>query len=227
MLEKKSAKGNLDGKKTTFALIGFVFVLGLVYVGFELFASQLNTKIMAVNDAEFETVVDEQVQSTDQTPPPAPLQPQPQEVVFQVVTTGGNIDIDWLWPEFDPNEAIQEPQKIDDPIIGDVDIAPPVRFAEKQPEFPGGMEKFYELLKNELKYPETALKGNIQGMVVIEFVVEKDGRITAPKATHSLFPDCDKEAIRALLQLPKWNPGEQLGKPVRCYYTIPIRFSLQ
>ena len=227
MLEKKSAKGDLDGKKTTFVLIGFVFVLALVYVGFELFATQPNTEIVTVDDADFVDVVDDQIQSTDQTPPPPQQQQQQQEIVIKVVENTINVSTDFdFGNDFDQNESIDAYVPIDI-VETEVDNTPPLRVAEKLPEFPGGMEKFYAMLQNELKYPETARNANIQGTVVVEFVVEKDGRITAPKAIYSLFPDCDKEAIRALLQLPKWAPAEQLGKPVRCYFTIPIKFTLQ
>jgi len=227
MLEKKSAKGDLDGKKTTFVLIGFVVVLAMVYVGFELFATQPKTEMMAVEDADFVAVVDEQVQSTDQTPPPAPPQQQQQEAVINVVENFIHVNTDFDFSsDFDMNESISDYVPIDI-VETEVDNTPPLRVAEKLPEFPGGMEKFYEMLRNELQYPETARAANIQGPVMIEFVVEKNGSISNPKVLYSLFPDCDKEAIRALLQLPKWHPAEQMGKPVRCYFTLPIRFSLQ
>jgi protein TonB len=182
---------------------------------------------MFVEDDDFVAVVDEQVESTDQTPPPAPPQQQQQEAVINVVENFVQVSTDFDFSnDFDENAAITEYVPID-LVETEVDNTPPLRVAEKLPEFPGGMEKFYELLRNELKYPETARNANIQGAVVIEFVVEKNGSISNPKTIYSLFPDCDKEAIRALLQMPKWTPAEQMGRPVRCYFTIPIRFTLQ
>ncbi|MDR1112932.1 MAG: energy transducer TonB [Bacteroidales bacterium] len=227
MLEKKSAKGDLDGKKTTFILIGFVFVLALVYVGFELFATKPNVEIMTIDDGDFVAVMDDQVQATDQAPPPAPPQQQQQEAVIHVVENFVQVNTDFDFSQdFDQNMAVEEYVPIDI-VEQEVDNTPPLRVAEKLPQFPGGMEKFYEMLRNELQYPETARAANMQGTVVIEFVVEKNGSISNPKAVVQLFPDCDNEAIRALLKLPKWEPAEQMGRPVRCYFTIPVRFTLQ
>lgn len=103
----------------------------------------------------------------------------------------------------------------------------PVRYAEKMPEYIGGMEALYTFLSNNLVYPEVARRKGIEGSVLIEFVVEKDGSISNVKALTSLSPECDAEAIRVIKKLPKWKPGEQMGKPVRVYYNIPIRFTLQ
>jgi protein TonB len=198
----------------------------MVYVGFELFATQPKEDIMSKEDIDFVTVVDEQVQATDQPLPLAPL-PQQQEAVINVVENFIQVNAEFDFStNFNENEAVPVYVPIDI-VETEVDNTPPVRFAEKQPEFPGGMEKFYEMLRNELQYPETARAAGMQGTVVVEFVVEKNGNITSPKIIHSLFPDCDKEAVRALLKLPKWKPAEQMGKPVRCYYKIPIKFTLQ
>jgi protein TonB len=227
MIEKKSAKGTLSGKKTTFLLIGFVFVLAMVYVGFELFASQPKTEIMSIDDADFVELNDEQVQATDKTPPPVLPKQQPQQAVINAVENIVRVNDKFdFGTEFNEDDAIPEYVPIEI-IETEVDNKPPVYFTEKMPEFPGGMEKFYEMLRNELQYPESARAIGIQGTVVLEFVVEKNGSISNPKVLYSLFHDCDQEAIRALLNLPKWKPAEQLGKPVRCYYRISVKFTLQ
>ena len=67
----------------------------------------------------------------------------------------------------------------------------------------------------------------IEGNVLVEFVVEKDGSITQIKIKNSVYPDLDEEAIRVLKNSPKWIPGENLGKKVRVSYTLPIKFHLQ
>ena len=94
------------------------------------------------------------------------------------------------------------------------------------PEFPGGMEAMYSFLRNELQYPAVARVNNIQGTVLLEFVVEKDGSISNAKPLVSLYPECDAEAIRIVNKMPKWKPAKQNGKPVRCYFNLPIRFKL-
>lgn len=95
------------------------------------------------------------------------------------------------------------------------------------PEFIGGLEAMYSFLKSELNHPRSAIKNSIQGTVLLEFVVECDGSISNVKPIVSLYPKCDKEAIRVVKKMPKWNPGMQMGKPVRCCLILPIRFTLQ
>lgn len=99
--------------------------------------------------------------------------------------------------------------------------------AEELPEYIGGMDAMYLFLRSELNYPRTAVKKNIQGTVLLEFVVECDGSITNVKPLVSLCPKCDKEAIRVVKKMPKWKPGIVMGKPIRCQFNLPIRFALQ
>ena len=98
---------------------------------------------------------------------------------------------------------------------------------EEMPEYDGGMEAMYLFLRSELNYPRIAVKKNIQGTVLLEFVVECDGSITNVKPIVSLCPRCDKEAIRVVKKMPKWKPGILRGKPIRCYFNLPIRFTLK
>jgi periplasmic protein TonB len=102
----------------------------------------------------------------------------------------------------------------------------PVRFVEDMPEFPGGNKEFSSYLKKEMKYPENCRIKGIQGVVIIEFVVEKNGKVTHVKAVTKVDPELDAEAVRVIQNSPDWKPGKQMGKPVRVFYTIPIRFSL-
>jgi len=97
---------------------------------------------------------------------------------------------------------------------------------ETQPNFPGGMAKFYDFLKNTVKYPKEAHEKNIQGKVFLSFVIEKDGRLTNIKVERSVGPELDAEAVRVMKASPKWIPGIQDKKPVRVKYNIPISFTL-
>ena len=99
--------------------------------------------------------------------------------------------------------------------------------AEQMPEFPGGMKELLKFLQNNLKYPENAMKNNVQGRVIVQFVVEKDGTPTEFKVARSVDPDLDAEALRVLQTMPKWKPGMQRGKIVRVKFTVPVSFKLQ
>ena len=103
---------------------------------------------------------------------------------------------------------------------------PPMLFVEEMPEFPGGMDSLYAFLAREIQYPPIAKNNGITGTVLVEFVVEDDGRVTNAKVKVPLFPECDKEAVRAVMSMPKWKPGKNMGKPVRCYYQVPVTFRL-
>ena len=99
--------------------------------------------------------------------------------------------------------------------------------AEQMPEFPGGMKELLKFLQDNLKYPENAMKNNVQGRVIVQFVVEKDGTPTEFKVLRSVDPDLDAEALRVLQTMPKWKPGMQRGEVVRVKYTVPVSFKLQ
>lgn len=103
---------------------------------------------------------------------------------------------------------------------------PPVYFTEEMPEFPGGKDSLDAYLQREIKYPQVAKENAITGTVLVEFVVERDGRLTNGKVKISLFPDCDEEALRVIMSMPRWKPAINLGKPVRCFYQVPVSFRL-
>ena len=99
--------------------------------------------------------------------------------------------------------------------------------AEQMPEFPGGMKELLKFLQDNVKYPESAMKKNVQGRVIVQFVVEKDGTPTEFNVVRSVDPDLDAEALRVLQTMPKWKPGMQRGKIVRVKFTVPVSFKLQ
>ena len=95
---------------------------------------------------------------------------------------------------------------------------------EVLPTFNGDYGKF---LQKNLRYPPIARENNIQGRVIVNFVVEKDGSLTDIKVGRGIGGGCDEEAMRVIKSSPKWNPGVQNGRNVRVNYTIPIFFQLQ
>jgi periplasmic protein TonB len=97
---------------------------------------------------------------------------------------------------------------------------------EVPPSFPGGSDKLQVFLENNLVYPEIELENGGTGIVVVEFVVHADGFISDIKIIEGVSPHFDKEAIRLVRKMPKWNPAMQNGKPVSCYTSVPIRFDL-
>ena len=95
---------------------------------------------------------------------------------------------------------------------------------ESMPEFPGGQEAMYSFITNEIVYPQDAREKGVTGTVLVKFVVEKDGSVSNAEVIVPLYPSIDKESVRTIMAMPKWKPGMQEGKPVRCYYNIPLKF---
>ena len=226
MSPKKTQKGNLENRKNTFALVGLVLVLGLVYTVFELFAVEKKTTDLFRTENVFEFM--------DVTETPIVDLKPPQEVKKETVSswivrvTKGNENIDWEkvfggipFPD-DVILDLPEPIEIVDPIIEEA----PKAYSEVMPEYPGGNDAMYAFLVQNLIYPEKPRKLEIQGTSLIQFVVEKDGSVTNTVVLSSLHPDCDNEAIRVIKML-KFHPGLVNRKPVRVYYMIPVQFTLQ
>ena len=93
--------------------------------------------------------------------------------------------------------------------------------------FPGGEAALLRFVAEHIEYPPTALDKNIQGVVLLRFVVMEDGSIGDVLVTRGIDPDCDKEAVRVINSLPRFIPGRQDGKPAKVWYTLPIRFQIQ
>jgi tonB family C-terminal domain len=97
---------------------------------------------------------------------------------------------------------------------------------EQMPSFPGGLEELYKWIDNNVQYPAVARENGIEGRVILKFIVEKDGSLSDSTVIHSVHPMVDREALRLVGQMPKWNPGKRAGIPVRVRYCLPIKFKL-
>lgn len=152
------------------------------------------------------------------------------DAVAGVVTQEGNADVD-------KGKVLQEVTQV-------VDVAPPPapKIEEKKPEpkpdqiftaveqqaaFPGGQAALMKWLSNNLRYPERAQQNDIQGRVVVKFVVNSDGSIEQASVVKGVDKDLDAEAIRVVKKMPKWQPGKNNGVAVRSYFTLPVTFRLE
>ena len=227
MQVKKSQKASLEDKKIIYVLMGFVFVLSVCYVAFEWTEKEVTKYEVADTDFLFEEEVEIQ-QTTQETTPPPPPPPAVQEVeVLNVVED----DVE--------TESIEI--NTEDEKDVEVVIAPPVEapveeeeeevifmVVETMPEFPGGQQALFKYLNENVRYPVIAQENGIQGRVICQFVVNKDGAIVDVEVVRSGGdPSLDEEAVRVIKSMPKWNPGKQRGKAVRVKYTVPVNFRLQ
>ena len=96
---------------------------------------------------------------------------------------------------------------------------------DEMPSFPGGLEELYKWIDNNVQYPAVARENGI-GRVIVKFIVEKDGSLSDSTVIRSVHPIVDREALRLVGQMPKWNPGKRAGIPVRVRCCLPIKFKL-
>lgn len=126
----------------------------------------------------------------------------------------------------DLNKIEVKEQVIAEPVVVD-DEPVSIAMVEQKPSFPGGEAAMYQWLNNNIVYPPAASEEGIQGRVVVEFVVGKDGSITNARVVRTRHPALDKEALRVIKAMPNWIPGRNNGQPVKVTYTLPVTFKLQ
>ena len=225
---KKSPKADLEGKKTTWTLLGLVVVLGLMFVSLEW--TEHDKKIdtsQAVADLIFE---EEMVPITEQEQkievPPPPETPAAAEVL-EIVDDQADVEETVIASSEETGQAVEivyvpvqaEEEEPEEQEIFDV--------VENMPEFPGGQAALMSYLAKNIKYPTIAQENGTQGRVIIQFVVNRDGSIVDARVARGVDPYLDKEALRVVNSMPKWKPGMQRNKPVRVKYTVPVMFRLQ
>jgi protein TonB len=121
------------------------------------------------------------------------------------------------------NEMI-EPVVAEAPVVEEPKV---FQFVEQMPEFPGGDVELMKFIQKNVQYPQMERDNDIQGRVILKFVVMEDGGVSDVSVARSVSPGLDKEAVRVVKMLPKFKPGKQQGKAVRVYYSLPVLFKLQ
>ena len=100
-------------------------------------------------------------------------------------------------------------------------------YVEEVPEFPGGMSELMKFIQKNMRYPKIAIKKAIEGRVICQFTVTKDGSIEDIIVVRGLHKSLDKEAVRVIKKMPKWKPGKNYKSEVKDFkYTIPVTFKL-
>ena len=225
---KKSPKADLEGKKSTWLLIGYVVVLAFMFVAFEW--TQRDVKIdtsQAVADVVFEEEIIPITETPEQAAPPPPEAPKVAELL-EIVDDKADIEETTTIINED-NQARVEVKYVPVTVVEEEPEEQTIfEVVEQMPEFPnGGMAGLMQYLSKNIKYPTIAQENGTQGRVTVQFVVNKDGSIVDAKVLRGVDPYLDKEAVRVIMGMPKWKPGMQRGKPVRVKYTVPVMFRLQ
>ena len=225
---KKSPKADLESKKTTGVLIGLVLILAAMFVAFEWTKPDgVITADSGIKEVAFE---EEMVPITEQEEPkqaPPPPEAPKVEEVLQIADNDANVEETTIQSNEDKGEAVEikyVPAVVEEEEVEEQQI---FQVVEEMPEFPGGMAECMKFLAKNIKYPTIAQENGVQGRVIVQFVVNKDGTIVDPVVVRSVDPYLDKEALRVIKAMPKWKPGKQRGKAVRVKYTVPVTFRLQ
>ena len=223
---KKSNRADIGKEKGTSLMIGLIISLSIMFVALEW------TQRDEVDDEVAYTTVtfapEEMIPITlpeKKTVPPPPAAVTKAEII-EIVDDDADIEdeimasIEDNTPWLDPQEyevVMVEPEPEPDEIL----IA-----VEENPEFPGGTAALMAYLRKNIKYPAICRENNIQGKVIVTFVVNKDGSIVDVEVAKGVNPALAKEAVRGISQRPNWQPGRQLGRPVRVRYSVPVSFRL-
>ena len=234
---KKSKKADLEKTRGTSMLIGYIVALAVMFAAFE-WTTRDYVETEPVVYAAYAQMEEEIVPITQPiftaAPPPPADAPQVAEILDIVENDEESVE-EKIETSESTTEAISGPVA---QVSGPVATGPVVveeasdegeifQVVEQMPEFPGGMQALMTYLSKNIKYPSVAQDNGIQGRVLVSFVVNKDGSIVDPEVIKSVDAALDKEAMRVIKAMPKWNPGKQRGKPVRVKYTVPVLFRLQ
>ena len=225
---KKSPKADLENKKTTNLLAGAIIILAVLFVGFEW--SERDKKV--TTDTGIETVIFEEeiIPITEQEQPkqaPPPPEAPKMEEVLEIMDNDSEVEESTIQASDDTQAAVEvkyTPVEVEEEDVEEQQI---FQVVEEMPEFPGGMSECMKFLGKNIKYPTISQENGVQGRVIVQFVVNRDGSIVDPVVVRGVDPYLDKEALRVIQMMPKWKPGKQRGKAVRVKYTVPVMFRLQ
>lgn len=220
---KKNPRADLRRYAGLFFEAGLVVALSAVLASFNYTNHELNRMVFSgIDNIDFEDVLIPVTHPKEIAPPPAP--PKVAEVITIIESESEleeTLDIDDV-------EATQETAITIIERPDEAEEAEPEIFfsAEVNPSFPGGMAALYKLIGERLNYPEAARSNGITGKVHLKFVINKRGEVENVQITRGVDPLLDREAIRVIEGLPRWNPGTQRGKPVNVWFSMPINFQL-
>ena len=224
---KKSPKADLEGKKSTWLLVGYVVVLAFMFVAFEW--TQRDVKIdtsQAVADVVFEEEIIPITETPEQAAPPPPEAPKVAELL-EIVDDKADIEESTTILNEDNTPKVEVKYVPVQVVEEEPEEQTIFEVVENMPDFPGGQAALMQYLAKNIKYPTIAQKNKEQGRVILQMIVGKDGSISNIKVLRSISPLLDAEAIRVVSTMPKWEPGQQGGQAIAVEYTLPIVFKLQ
>ena len=228
METKKTPKANLENKRPTWLLVGYVTVLAFMFVAFEWTRDVRVDTSGRITENVFEQDMEIPPTRQPEVTPPPPPQVTPINDVLTIIDDDATAEETNFASLEETGEDVvikHIPVTVDEEVVVEDDIFVVV---EENPQFPnGGTAGLLQYLGKNIKYPTIPQENGTQGRVTVQFVVNKDGSIVDVKVIRGVDPYLDKEAVRVISTMPKWIPGKQRGVPVRCKFTVPVTFKLQ
>jgi protein TonB len=226
---KKSKSADLEKRKGMFTEIGLVIALAIVLVAFEWTKGEgRDNEDNVVADIQMEDEMMQITRRDEPKPEPKPETPKVAEVL-DIVDDDVEIEDDF---DFDM-EATEDTEYDFTSMMGDddeeIDEEEVFYIVEDMPTFNGGKPatEFRKYIAQNLQYPEIAAENGVSGRVIVQFAVDKTGKVVDARIVRSVDSALDKEAVRVVMSSPKWTPGKQRGKAVKVLFTFPINFVLQ
>ncbi len=220
---KKSPKANLEKYKLMFLAIGLIVSIGLMVFAFNWQTSSAKSDLAQTNVVEEEEMVEITRQDLKEPPPPPPQEQQQQQTIEVINIVNDNEDVNddvELNLEFDEEEDINL-EETNDEEEDQIFI-----YVKNMPEFPGGVVALKRYIAEHVNYPAVARENGIEGTVFLRFEVTKTGKVGKVELQKGVDPLLDQEAIKVIKSLPRFKPGEQNGKKVSVWYSIPVTFKL-
>ena len=200
-------------------------VLSLLYIGLEWTNSEVKVYEVAHSDFLLEDEIE--IQTTQEELPPPPPPPVP-EVIEELNIVEDDVKTETIKIETEDNkDKIVISAPVAAPKVVEEDDQVIFQVVETMPTFPGGDQALFKFLSDNIRYPVITQENGIQGRVICQFVVNRDGSIVDVEVVRSIDASLDREAIRVIKSMPNWKPGMQRGKAVRVKYTLPVNFRLQ
>ena len=229
---KKSRRADLENLRVQGFLMGLIVVLAAMFVALEWNSNDSGWAFFDTDDAlEAEMELSPLKRDKDEIPM---MLPQEQKVEQPKSEQLHLVDDD-VELTFEP-EPVERPEELKDqkdtaeedkPEVVDMYNEPvDFRVVEDLPQFPGGASEFMKWLTKNLKYPASAQRRQVRGKVVAQFIVNTDGSVSDVELTEHLEAACDREVLRVLRMMPKWQAGVMNAKPCRTKVCIPIVFNL-
>lgn len=230
---KKAPEADLENKRGTWLLMGYVAVLALLYIALEWNTRDEEQVTDWISSAP---VYEEEIELPPSQLPESSLPPPPPPATEEVIPSTDRLtllddlskELETSFAPIDETTALSELAAIPMEESHDRSLENTVYdIVEQMPEFPdGGIRGLMRYLTQHISYPDAAVRNRIQGQVTVQFIVEADGSIADVSILKGVHLYLDREALRVIRRMPRWKPGIRDGQPVRVRCTLPVIFKL-